>query len=202
MAFVPVRRQGGWEGWGGADVQSRGPMRLPCFLPQLGRDTWRWRRKEGKGGESRAGLPCAARHGGTTSLPVPAAPQASLRAKLAPGTRDGMPPPASPPPSRPKEACLPPRGRPAPPCCPQWSLGHWVACHLSQLPPCSSVPSWVLSLGSVWHPIFLYCPCLLPRPAWAKSRWCLWTLREKIEGQRAQRSARTWGATCSPGPSG
>lgn len=179
MAFVPVRRQGLGGVAGERMCKVEAPCGYPASYPQLGRETPGDEAKGKKGKEERArlGYPCAARHRVPPHFQCLLPRRPLTQEQLAPGTRDGMPPPASPLRQGPRSMPASTR-RPAPPCCPRWSLGHWVACHLSQLPPCSSVPSWVLSLGSVWHPIFL---CCLPpsRPAWAKSRWCLWTLRGK-----------------------
>ena len=126
--------------------------------------------KKGKGGESKAGLPPCGLTRGTTSLPVPAAPRAPLRASslLALGAIC----PLLPHPSGVKAQGGTPASRRAP-FSPMLSAA--VPRSLSGVPPFSASSAFLCSkvgvvAGSVWHPVFLCCPCLPPEASLGKEQ--------------------------------
>ena len=163
-------------------------------------------RKEGerKGGESKVGLARAGLHWGTISLQMAPAPWVPTQSTLTPATRNDIPAPSStlcqgPPGGMPASMmvpCLPMLLLASPGLCIQ-KLGHWVARHLSRLPPCPCVPSWVsLRSGSPSSsPVLPSCPSV-HRPVREKSR-CLWTLREKLRAAGPAGLPGTGGSTLS-----
>lgn len=97
VAFFPVRRQGVGRGGGGADVQSRGPCGYPASYPSLaGRHLEMKRRKEGEGRREQGWATPVRPDMGYHLTSSACCPAGLTQSKLAPGTRDGMPPPASP----------------------------------------------------------------------------------------------------------
>lgn len=156
------------------------PCGYPASYPSLaGRHLEMKRRKEG-GGRSEQGWatpvwPDTGYHLTSSAC----CPTGLTQSKLAPGTRDGMPPSASPLCQGPRghaclhEGALLPHAVHGGPSVTGWhaTFLSFLRVPLSQVGCCrwglSGIPSSSAVLAS------------LPRPAWAKSRWCLWTLREK-----------------------
>lgn len=166
VAFIPVNGAGG-----GVCAESRPPCVYPTSYPSLaGGHLAMNGRKEGEGrreqGWATPMWPDTGYHL-TSSARCPAGPTQS---KLAPGTRGGMP--LLPHPSGVKAQGGTPASRRAP-FSPMLSAA--VPRSLSGVPPFSASSAFLCSkvgvvAGSVWHPVFLCCPCLPPEASLGKEQ--------------------------------
>lgn len=170
------------------------PCGYPASYPSLaGRHLEISEGKKGEGGASKAGLPPCGLTRGTTSLPVPAAPRASLRASSLLAL--GMACPLLPHPSVKAQGGTPASMRA--PCSPMLSTA--VPRSLGGMPPFSASSVFLCpKLGVVAgvclasHLPLLSLPPSRGQPGQRAGGAC-GHLGKKIEGHRPQRSARTWG---------
>lgn len=94
----PCKAAGGWEGWGGERMcKVEAPCGYPASYPSLaGRHLEMKRRKEGEGRREQGWATPVRPDMGYHLTSSACCPAGLTQSKLAPGTRDGMPPPASP----------------------------------------------------------------------------------------------------------